>query len=274
MYNTANFFAILPSAVRYNPNLTPRSILLYAVLTSLAASDGEAYASNAYLMSALGTSERTVMRLLRELVDNDYIAIRYEYKDGTKEIARRLIRIKELPLLLDAPKTQALYAVIPSHILAVPTLSVQAKLLYAEISAATPTDGFCSKPATFFAYLLHTSEVTIQRYMRELIRVDAIRAEMEYKGETKEIRRRRIYLTAAADIAEKRAELAADGSESPQSDNEPNEPNAADTHKSGHILGGVIFDTTYGNAAISSHPLKKRKIRHGKRRRNTEKLRL
>ena len=93
MYNTANYFAILPSAVRYNAKLTSRSILLYAVLTSLAASDGEAYASNDYLMRTLGTSERTVNRLLAELVQEKYITIRYEYQYGTKEIARRLIRI-------------------------------------------------------------------------------------------------------------------------------------------------------------------------------------
>ena len=61
MYDTANFFAILPAAVRYNAKLTPRAVLLYAALTSLAQSDGEAYASNDYLMRVLDISERTVV---------------------------------------------------------------------------------------------------------------------------------------------------------------------------------------------------------------------
>lgn len=271
MYNTANFFAILPSAVRYNAKLTSRSILLYAVLTSLAASDGEAYASNEYLMSALDTSERTVNRLLAELVAEKYISIRYEYKDDTKEIARRLIRISALPLLLDLPATQAFYAVIPSHILAMPTLSVQAKLLYAEISAATPTDGFCSKPATFFSALLHSSEPTVRRWIKELQDVDAVRIEMEYRDGTREIKRRRIYLTAAADIAEKRAEIAASGSKEPAANNQPNEPNVSNIAENKQIQGMLIFDTTYNQA--NSPPRRVRKIRR-KRKKATEKLRL
>ena len=271
MFDTANFFAILPSAVRYNPKLTSRSILLYAALTSLAVSDGEAYASNEYLMSILGTSERTVNRLLAELVAEKYISIRYKYNDGTKEIARRLIRISELPLLLDLPKAQALSAVIPSHILAMQELSVQAKLLYAEISAATPTDGFCSKPATFFAALLHSSEPTVRRWIKELQDVDAVRIEMEYKGDTREIKRRRIYLTAAADIAEKRAEIAASGSKTLVASSPPFEPVVANTPQNEQIRGVLIFDTTSNKA--NAPPVGVRKIRR-KRKKATEKLRL
>ena len=140
--NTPNFFAILPSPVRYNPKLTARSVLLYALLTSLAVADGEAFASNKYIAAALDVSEPTVKRLLRELEAERYITMRYEYKNGTKEIAKRFIRMLELPMLLDVPKTQSLYAVIPTHILAMRELSVQSKILYAEIVAATPSDGF------------------------------------------------------------------------------------------------------------------------------------
>ncbi len=269
MIDTPNFFAILPSAVRYNPKLTSRSVILYALLTSLAVADGEAYASNKYIADVLDVSEPTVKRLLRELEAERYIAMRYEYKDGTKEIAKRLIRIVDLPVLLDVAKTQALYAVIPTHVLSMRELSVQAKLLYAEISAATPTDGFCSKPATFFAKLLQTSESTVQRCTRELIQADALRVEMEYKGESRAIRNRRIYLTAAADIAEKRTKLAADGSEAVVSDKQPSEPAVSNTPDCGHILGGVKNDTTHAKPSTApinavKHP-NRRRIRRGKR---------
>lgn len=278
MFDTPNFFAILPSAVRYNPKLTARSVILYALLTSLAVADGAAYASNKYIADTLDVSERTAIRLIGELETERYITTRYEYKNDTKEIARRLIHINELPLLLDVPNTQSLYAVIPTHILAMSELSVQAKLLYAEISAATPTDGFCSKPATFFAKLLHTSETTIHRYTRELMQVDALRVEMEYKGCTRRISRRRIYLTAAADIAKKRAELAAIGSETVVTDKQSDEHDAANTGDYGRILGGVIFDTTYKNDKIDEKPAiqtrKQRKPKRGKRRKNTDRLRL
>lgn len=274
MIEMPNFFAILPSAVRYSPKLTARAVLLYALLTSLACANGEAYASNKYIADTLDVSERTAIRLLGELETERYITTRYEYKNDTKEIARRFIHINELPLLFDIPKTHALYAVIPTHILSMSKLSVQAKLLYAEIVAATPTDGFCSKPAMFFAELLHTSETTIQRYTRELIQVDALRVEMEYKGDTREIRRRRIYLTEAAAIIEKRANLAADSSKDIVSDREPNEHTVANTHEKRRISGGVKIDTTYEttNNVLVVH--KRKRVKHGKRRKNTDKMRM
>lgn len=268
MYDKANFFAVLPAPVRYNAKLTSRSILLYAALTSLAVSDGEAYASNEYLMGILGISERTVNRLLAELVAEKYISIRYEYIGNTREIARRLIRIKELPLLLDLPATQALYAVIPSHILALPKLSTQAKLLYAEIAAATPTDGFCSRSATFFATLLNASEPTVRRWIKELQDVDAVRIEMEYRGNSREIKRRRIYLTAAADIAEKQAEIKARSPKTREPSNPPNEPVVANSPDYGQIQGMLIFDTT--SKSSSQSPIQACR----KREKLTEKLRL
>ncbi len=267
MYDKSNFFAILPAAVRYNTKLTSRSILMYAVLTSLAVSNGEAYASNEYFMGILGTSERTVNRLLAELSAEKYITIRYEYHGDTKEIARRLIRINALPPLL-FPTDQAMYAVIPSHILALPELSIQAKLLYAEISAATPTDGFCSQPATFFATLLGLSGPTIRRLIKELRDADAVRVEMEYKGNTHEIKRRRIYLTAVADIAEKRAEIEARRPKTVASSNPPNELNVSNTPEYGQIQGMLVFDTT-----SCSGPIRPRKLRR-KRKKATEMLRL
>lgn len=268
----ANFFAILPSTVRYNAKLTSRSILLYATLTSLAQANGEAFASNEYLMNVLDTSERTIARLLAQLINEKYVTVRYEYQSNTREIARRLIRINPLPLLLDLPSsTQAMYAVIPSHILAMPGLSVQAKLLYAEISAATPTDGFCSQPATFFATLLHASVPTVRRWIKELQVADAVRIEMEYKGETKEIRRRRIYITAAADIAEKRAEIAMSGAKSIGTSNPPNEPVVANSPDYGQIQGMLIFDTTSNNTP-QPHGRSRKICR--KRKKATEKLRL
>lgn len=274
MCDAPNYFAVLPSPVRYNPKLTARSILLYGLIVSLSVGGGEAFASNRYLANTLNVSERTVNRLLGELEAEKYITLRYEYKNDTKEIAKRLIHRNELPMLLFCTPNTADYAVIPTHILTMPGLSVQAKLLYAEISAATPTDGYCSKPATFFAELLHTSETTIQRYTRELVQADALRVEMEYKGDTREIRRRRIYLTEAAAIIEKRANSAADSSKDVASGREPNERISANTPEKRRILGGVIFDTTYETTDNARALHKRKRVKRSKRRKNTDKLRL
>ena len=168
MIETPNFFAILPSAVRYNPKLTARAVLMYGLIRSLCVGCGEAYASNKYLAETLSVSERTIGRLLAELEAEKYIAIRYEYIENTNEIAKRYIRRCELPLLL-FDNSSADDAVIPTRILLMPELSVQAKLLYVEISAATPTDGFCSKPAAFFANVytaLYARACTSGRFAR------------------------------------------------------------------------------------------------------------
>lgn len=266
-----NYFAVLPAAVRYNPKLTPRSVLLYGLIRSLSIGCGEAFASNAYIANALGVSERTAGRLIAELEAEKYIAIRYEYVEGTKEIAKRYIRLCDPPLLLfDLPPISA-DAVIPTRILLMPDLSVQAKLLYVEISAATPTNGYCSRPAAFFAELLKIGVSTVRRLIKELCDADAVRVEMEYKGDTREIRRRCIYLTEAAVIAEKRAELGQIPSETAQSSYEPCEPDAANAPKCGRNKGVLIFVTTSKDEASPPHNV--RKIRR-KRKKATEILRL
>lgn len=276
MYTQANYFAVLPAAVRYDPELSARAKLLYAALTSLAVGEGIAYPSNAYIAETFDVDERTVQRLISELDALKYITVGFEYRENTKEIARRVIRIAPLPALLDLPKTAALYAVIPSHILSLSELSVQAKLLYAEISAATPTDGYCSKPATFFAELLNVSETSIQRWTRELVACDALRVELDYIGDTREIRRRRIYLTEAAAIVEKRRQIAQDSRKDSASDMQPSEHDAANTPQGSRILGGDKNDTTYAAAfaepdRYTRHPNRRRNKR-GKRKKLTQKL--
>ncbi len=264
MYDSSNYFAVLPATVRYDENLTPRSVLLYAMLTSLASATGEAYASNKYLADSLKVSEPTVNRLLAELEQRKYIKTRFEYKPDSKEIARRLIRMTDLPPLIEAVKSQALYAVIPSHILC-SELSVHAKLLYAEIAAATPVSGYCSKNAKYFAELIHVSEATVRRLTRELTEFDAIRTEYVYRPYTAEIIGRRIYLTEAAEMAKKRAEKAAEATKESFSDKSPKTPDVSNTPEKSDILGGIIFDTTPLDGNTSRY---RRRIKRGKRKRN------
>lgn len=261
MYDSSNYFAVLPATVRYDKELTPRSVLLYAMLTSLAVANGEAYASNKYIATALKVSEPTVNRLLRELAERKYIKIRFEYKLGSREIARRLICITDLPPLLETIKSQALYAVIPSHILC-SELSVHAKLLYAEISAATPTDGYCTKSAEYFAEIMHVSEATVKRLTRELVQADTIRTEMDYKGDGAEIWRRRIYLTEAIEMLRKRAEMAAEDTKETFSSSPPKTPIVSNNPQNGDILGGIIFDTTSKSYKSGRY---RRRVKRGKR---------
>ena len=96
MYDKANYFAVLPAAVRYNEQLTARAKLLYASLTSITASSGTlAFPSNKYIAELFDVDERTAKRLVGELEAQKFITVSYEYRKGTKEILRRLIRLNE-----------------------------------------------------------------------------------------------------------------------------------------------------------------------------------
>lgn len=267
----ANFFAILPAPVRYCPAVSPKAKLLYAALYSLARATGKAFAGNKYLGELLDVSEASIKRYVRELEAQKFIKVEYTYVGKTKEIAGRLISILPLPLLLDLPKTPALHAVIFSHVLGA-HISAQAKLLYAEISAATPTDGFCTQPTSYFAKLLNAGEATVRRWLKELTDSKLVRSEMEYVEGTKEIRRRRLYLTDITFHPAIPAEITENGSEACTSDEKPKEQNAALSPKNGRNIGMLIFEPTYkgmlkNEPACDKAPKKRRNKRRIKRER-------
>ena len=81
------FWAVLPAAVRYDPELPPNAKLLYAEISSLTDRTGFCFASNAYFQSLYGISERTVQNLLRALQKKGYIRI----ADGDGGSGRRKI---------------------------------------------------------------------------------------------------------------------------------------------------------------------------------------
>lgn len=69
------YWAVLPAVVRYDPQLRPSARLLYAEISSLTDQAGYCFASNAYFQRLFEISERTVIRLLRELEAAGYIRI-------------------------------------------------------------------------------------------------------------------------------------------------------------------------------------------------------
>jgi pyocin large subunit-like protein len=91
MKEKPNFFAIIPSGVRYDKNLTPNAKLLYAEITAC-------YASNKYFSELYGKNKVTISRWIKELKERGYISVSYTYKEGSKEIANRYIQICFTPL--------------------------------------------------------------------------------------------------------------------------------------------------------------------------------
>lgn len=82
-----SYWAVLPAAVRYDPELPDKAKLLYAEISSLTGQRGHCYANNEYFQNLYGITERTVQRLLKALQDRGLIQI----KDGNGGAGRRKI---------------------------------------------------------------------------------------------------------------------------------------------------------------------------------------
>lgn len=88
-----NYYAILTSEVRYNQKLTPNAKLLYAEITALINMNGVCFAGNSYFANLYGKTKTTVSKWVSELVKEGFIEVSFTYKEGSKEIDNRYIRI-------------------------------------------------------------------------------------------------------------------------------------------------------------------------------------
>ncbi len=88
-----NYYAILPSEVRYDENLKPNVKILYAEITALCGMNGECFAGNKYFAELYGKSKGTISGWVSDLVKAGYIKIEYTYKKGSRQIDHRYIRI-------------------------------------------------------------------------------------------------------------------------------------------------------------------------------------
>jgi len=93
MEEKPNYYAIIPANVRYDTELRDKAKLLYGEITSLSNKDGYCYASNKYFAELYGVSVTTISTLISELVDRGYIESEIVYKEGTKEILNRYLKI-------------------------------------------------------------------------------------------------------------------------------------------------------------------------------------
>ena len=91
--NKPNYYAILPSTIRYDENLKPNVKLLYAEITALCNMNGDCFASNRYFADLYGKSKGTISGWVSDLVKAGYIKIEYTYKKGSRQIDHRYIRI-------------------------------------------------------------------------------------------------------------------------------------------------------------------------------------
>jgi hypothetical protein len=88
-----SFYAIIPANVRYDKDLKANEKLLYGEITCLTHQTGECWASNKYFSELYGVTPRAIQTWLGNLKDKGYIKIDLIYKQGTKEVEKRIIRL-------------------------------------------------------------------------------------------------------------------------------------------------------------------------------------
>jgi hypothetical protein len=93
MKETPNYFAIIPAEVRYDASLKDKAKLLYGEITALSDKNGYCYASNKYFAELYNISITSISLLIKNLIENGYIESEIIYKENSKEIDKRYLRI-------------------------------------------------------------------------------------------------------------------------------------------------------------------------------------
>lgn len=93
MKEDPNYYAIIPSEVRYDKSLKPNEKLLYGEISALANKMGVCFASNSYFSELYDVDKSTISRWITNLEKNGYIKRVIKYKKGTKEVIARGILI-------------------------------------------------------------------------------------------------------------------------------------------------------------------------------------
>ena len=88
-----NFYAIIPAFVRYDKDLQPNAKLLYGEITALSNEKGFCWAENEYFANLYNVSKTSISKWISSLIKKQYIISEIVYKQGTKEIEHRYLRI-------------------------------------------------------------------------------------------------------------------------------------------------------------------------------------
>ena len=92
-----NYYAVIPADVRYSKKLTPNAKLLYAEITALCNMNGKCTASTQYFATLYNVSKTSIQNWLKILEDNKHIIRHNIFKEGTKEILSRHIKLVNSP---------------------------------------------------------------------------------------------------------------------------------------------------------------------------------
>lgn len=97
-YVEPSYYAVIPSNVRYDNRLKPNEKLLYSEITALSNKTGICYATNKYFAELYEVECETISRWIKHLKELMYIDTEIIYKNDTKEIDKRIIKINGVPI--------------------------------------------------------------------------------------------------------------------------------------------------------------------------------
>lgn len=97
MREQCSMWAILPAKVRYDKRLPANAKLLYAEIAAKCNTQNVCYMFNRTMAKTLGTSERTVIRLIDMLETAGYIKTHVDYRNANK--GRRTITLTAKPYI-------------------------------------------------------------------------------------------------------------------------------------------------------------------------------
>ena len=101
-----SYYAIIPAEVRYDHRLKANEKLLYGEVTALCSSSGECWASNKFFAELYDVHITNVSRWVNSLVDKGYLESQLVYKEGTKEIEKRILRLSSVSKNVKTPHSK------------------------------------------------------------------------------------------------------------------------------------------------------------------------
>ena len=93
-----SYYAIIPANVRYDADLPANAKLLYGEITALCNDRGYCWATNDYFAKLYNVSKTSVSKWISALIKKGYIYSEIIYKEGTKEIDNRYLKIVKDPI--------------------------------------------------------------------------------------------------------------------------------------------------------------------------------
>lgn len=93
-----SYYAIIPADVRYDERLKLLSRMLYGELTALCNEKGFCWATNRYFADLYKSSIQTISSCISQLKEFGYIEVDFQYKENSKEVDKRIIKIISDPM--------------------------------------------------------------------------------------------------------------------------------------------------------------------------------